>query len=80
MLSKNVLFILSIVSDGSINPYSIHRLINIKRENFRSAIPVQTVYSVIKALLKKELVTREVVSNDTVPAKTMYSITLKGMG
>ena len=78
MLPKNSLFILSIISDGSINPYSIHKLINIKRRHFRSAIPLQTVYSVIKALLRKELIAREVNNTDNIPAKTLYSITQKG--
>ncbi len=77
-LSKDALFILGIIADGQINPYTIFKLVNYKRQRLKSPLPLQTVYSVVKALRKKNLITCKVISDSRAPAKTNYSITLAG--
>ncbi len=78
VLSKDALYILGIIADSPINPYTICKLINYKRKSFKSPIPLQTVYSTVKALHAKKLITFKVIKNAKIPYKTNYSITSKG--
>lgn len=77
-LSKDALHILGVIADGPINPYTICKLVNYKRQHFKSPLALQTVYSVVKALHKKRLITCKVIRNSRAPNKTSYSITLRG--
>jgi len=78
VLSKDALYVLGVIADGPINPYTICKLINRKRQSFKSVLPLQTVYSVVKALHRKKLITYKVIRNAKTPTKTSYSITPKG--
>ena len=78
VLSKDALYMLGIIADGPINPYTICNLVNHKRQHFKSPLPLQTVYSVVKALHKKKLITCKVIRDSRMPARTNYSITDKG--
>jgi DNA-binding PadR family transcriptional regulator len=77
-LSKDALYILGIIADGPINPYTICKLVNHKRRHFKSPLPLQTVYSVVKALQKKSFIRCRVISDSRAPARTSYSITPTG--
>jgi DNA-binding PadR family transcriptional regulator len=78
VLSKDALYMLGIIADGPINPYTICKLVNHKRQHFKSPLPLQTVYTVVKALHKKKLITCKVIRDSRMPTKTSYSITDKG--
>ncbi len=76
--SKDALYILGVIADGPINPYTICKLVNYKRKHFKSPLPLQTVYSVVKGLHNKKLITCKVIRNSGARNKTSYSITRKG--
>lgn len=77
-LSNTALFILGIIGDNPVNPYAIYKLANHKRKSFRRPLHVQTVYSVVKALHKRKLISVEKAKSGNMPDKNMYSITQKG--
>ena len=78
MLSKTAFFILGIIGDNPINPYAISKLINSKRKHVGRYLHPQTIYSVIKSLHKKRLVSLKRMKNGKMPDLNVYTITEKG--
>lgn len=78
MLSKMMLFILSIIADDPINPYAIIKILNHKRRSFQTPVHEQTVYSIINILKKKKLISGKRTRYGRRPDRTIYSITKKG--
>lgn len=77
-LTKTALFILGIIANDPINPYTMCKLVNYNRRNLRARMPAQTIFSIIKVLNKKGLISGKRVKNGNMPEMTVYSITAKG--
>lgn len=78
ILSKTAIHVLCIIWNNPINPYAIAKLINYKRKIIRRPIHIQTVYSIVKALHRKRLITVKRSKNGRMPDRNVYSITEKG--
>jgi DNA-binding PadR family transcriptional regulator len=77
-LTKTALFILGIIANEPTNPYTMSKLVNFNRRTLRKKIPAQTVFSIIKILSKKGLISGEKVKKGNMPDMTVYSISAKG--
>ncbi|OGN96893.1 MAG: hypothetical protein A2Z77_00410 [Chloroflexi bacterium RBG_13_51_36] len=78
MLSKIALYVLGIIAGGPINPYAIYKLINVKRRQTRGDIPAQTIYTIVKMLRDKKLISGKRIVKGNMPSRTVYSINKKG--
>jgi DNA-binding PadR family transcriptional regulator len=77
-LSKTALLILGIIDEVPVNPYEIVKIVNYKRSNLKNYMPQTTVYSTVKILERKGLITGERMKNGNMPEMTVYSITASG--
>ena len=77
-LSRTALFVLGIIANDPINPYTMCKLVNYNTRNLRNKIPAQTIFSIIKILNKKGLISGKKTKNGNMPEMTVYSITPKG--
>jgi DNA-binding PadR family transcriptional regulator len=77
-LSKTALFVLGIIAHEPTNPYTMCKLVNYNPKNLRTKIPAQTIFSIIKILNKKALISGKRIKNGNMPEMTVYSITPKG--
>jgi DNA-binding PadR family transcriptional regulator len=78
MLSKIALYVLGIIAGGPINPYAIYKLINVKRRQTMGGIPAQTIYTIVKMLRDKKLISGKRIVKGNMPSRTVYSINKKG--
>jgi DNA-binding PadR family transcriptional regulator len=77
-LSRTALFVLGIIANEPTNPYTMCKLVNYNRKNLRNNIPAQTIFSIIKILNKKSLISGKRIKNGNMPEMTVYSVTSKG--
>ncbi len=78
-LSKKSLFLLGIIAQEPINPYTLYKLLSYsKRNHLRSKTPAQTVFSIIKTLHRQRFISGERRKYGLMPEMTVYSITKKG--
>jgi len=72
------LIILGIVSEGATHAYNIEKKVEEKGIRERFNIGFSTIYSVLKKLEKEGLVVSEVVRQEALPAKKVYSLSHEG--
>lgn len=78
MLSRISVLILGIIEENPVNPYEINKFLELIRIKDWFPVAVSSVYSTIKTLNARGLITGEGLKEGNMPEKTIYSITTKG--
>lgn len=78
MLSKATTLLLGIIYDKPLNAYEITKLLNYMNIQWWFYIADSTVYTTLKNLEKRELITGTVEKVRNMPDRTIYSLTEKG--
>ncbi len=79
MLSKINLFILGLISEKSVNPYRLKKIL--EKLETKKWLPMSdsVVYKAINSLEKKGYVKGKIIKENNNPEKTIYSITKSGL-
>lgn len=78
MVSKINIILLGIIAEKPMNPYEMTKYIKALELRAWFAISDSSVYTAVKTMAQKDLISGETVKDSNMPEKTVYSITQHG--